>query len=386
LSYFYKSKPRGIFMKVPTLSLDALRQALCLRDLSNPAEGRHAMQLILQDTINALESSWSVKTKIYRDSPIVSIEDNYDNLRYPKDGASREARYTRYVCQTALLRTQTSAMIPAALEAIADNLPEDILLACPGLVHRRDCIDCIHTGEPHQVDLWRVSKTKHLTSQDLLEMIAIIVETALPGYQWRAEPRVHPYTLEGLQVDAYCNGQWIEIFECGLAHPEILKENIPHVQGLSGLACGIGLERLLMLRKGIKDIRLFRSSDPRVAAQMNDLQPYKEVSSMPPVTRDLSLVIDASKTLEDLGDRVREALGADASIVECISVLSQTDYKDLPEAAITRLGIAEGQMNILIRIVLRALDRTLTKEECNRYRDQIYAALHEGSAYDWTAK
>ncbi len=373
-------------MKVLTLTLDALRQALTISDLTNPADGPHAMQIILNDIIQALETAWQCNTMMYRESPIVSIEDNYDCLKYPKDGASREARYTRYVCQTALLRTQTSAMIPAALQLLAKNLPTDCLIACPGLVYRRDCIDCIHTGEPHQVDLWRVSSTTKLRQSDLLDMIKIIVQTALPGYQWRTEPRVHPYTLNGLQIDVWCNGQWVEIGECGLAHPDILAENIPHAQKLSGLACGLGLDRILMLRKGIKDIRLLRSTDPRVKIQMNDLLPYKEVSCMPPVTRDLSIVIDQDKTLEDLGDRVRESLGSDAPIVECITVLSQTPYKELPECAIKKLGITEGQKNLLVRIILRALDRTLTREECNRYRDQIYAAIHEGSIYDWTSK
>lgn len=373
-------------MKVLTLTLEAIRQALTISDLTNPADGPHAMQIILHDIIQALESTWNCNTMMYRESPVVSIEDNYDRLKYPKEGASREARYTRYVCQTALLRTQTSAMIPSALQLLAKNLPIDTLIACPGLVYRRDCIDCLHTGEPHQVDLWRITRTTELTSNDLLDMIKIIVQTALPGYQWRTEPRVHPYTLNGLQIDVWCNGQWVEIGECGLAHPDILAENIPHAQKLSGLACGLGLDRILMLRKDIKDIRLLRSTDTRVKIQMNDLSPYKEVSCMPPVTRDLSIVIGQDKTLEDLGDRVRESLGTDAPIVECITVLAQTSYKDLPECAIKKLGITEDQKNLLVRIILRALDRTLTREECNRYRDQIYAAIHEGSKYDWTSK
>ena len=55
-----------------------------------------------------------------------------------------------------------------------------------------------------------------------------------------------------------------------------------------GLAMGLGLDRALMLRKGIGDIRLLRSADPRVADQLLDLEPYRPVSSMPPARRDLS--------------------------------------------------------------------------------------------------
>jgi phenylalanyl-tRNA synthetase alpha chain len=141
-----------------------------------------------------------------------------------------------------------------------------------------------------------------------------------------------------------------------------------------------------MIRKNIRDIRLLRSTDPRVIAQMEDLTPYLEVSSMPPVIRDISLVIDERASLEDIGDRVREALLADAGVVENVEILSQTRYDDLPPAAIKRLGMSSTQKNVLLRIVLRALERTLTAAECNAYRDAIYGALNEGSEWHWAGK
>lgn len=368
------------------LSIDALRQALNIRDLTNSQEGPHAMQQLVDDVLRALKKNWSCTSLVYRESPVVSIADNYDRLKYPVDGAARESRYTRYVCECALLRTQTSAMVPHALQSIAQNLPDDIILACPGLVYRRDCIDKLHTGEPHQIDLWRICRTKRLTSDDLHDMITSIVTTALPGLKWRTEPRVHPYTLGGLQIDVLCNNTWVEIGECGLAHPDILAENIPSYKELTGLASGFGLDRMLMLRKGMDDIRLLRSQDPRVLMQMNDLAPYKAVSCMPPVTRDLSIVVADDQTCEDIGDKVREALGQKAAIVEHVEILSHTQYSDLPISAQQRLGIIPGQKNILLRVILRDLDKTLTREECNRYRDSIYAALHQGSVGDWTSK
>jgi phenylalanyl-tRNA synthetase alpha chain len=50
-----------------------------------------------------------------------------------------------------------------------------------------------------------------------------------------------------------------------------------------------------------------------------------------------------------------------------------------------RLGIADGQKNVLVRLTLRALDRTLTRRECDELRDRVYAALHRGSAWEWAA-
>ena len=117
--------------------MEQLRYALNLRDLSNPKDGHHAIQLLMQAILKALEDTWECNIKIHRESPIVSIADNYDRLNYPKDGASRNARYTRYVCDTALLRTQASAMVPNAMQEISDNMPGDVLIALPGLTYRK---------------------------------------------------------------------------------------------------------------------------------------------------------------------------------------------------------------------------------------------------------
>ncbi len=76
-------------------------------------------------------------------------------------------------------------------------------------------------------------------------------------------------------------------------------------------------------------------------------------------------------------------MGDDAEIVELVQTLSQTPYDGLPEAARERLGIREDQKNILLRVVLRSYERTLTSEECNIYRDKIYAAVHKGSVWQW---
>jgi hypothetical protein len=89
---------------------------------------------------------------------------------------------------------------------------------------------------------------------------------------------------------------------------------------------------------------------------------------------------------EDLGDRVREALGADADAVEEVAILTETPCHQLPAQAVARLGIRQGQKNVLVRVVLRHLDRTLTDEEANRLRDRIYAASHQGTVHQWAAR
>jgi len=375
-------------MSVCILSADAVRRALSVRDLTDPAAGPHAMQRLIEEVLAALREAWHGDVRLHRQSPIVSISDNYDRLRYPPEGAARDARYTRYVCDTALLRTQTSAMIPPLLRqlAAAPEAVKDVLLACPGLVYRRDCIDRLHTGEPHQMDLWRIRWGAPLGGEALRQMVETVVRALLPGRELRTTPARHPYTVDGLQMDVREGQEWVEIGECGLAHPELLAASGLDPAHVSGLAMGIGLDRILMLRKGLDDIRLLRAENPRIASQMLDLEPYRPVSCMPEVRRDLSLVLEGDDTSEELGDRVRATLGPQADMVETVEVLSETPYEALPPAAIQRLGISPGQKNVLLRVVLRALDRSLTHAECNELRDTLYAALHRGKAWQWAER
>ena len=363
----------------------ALERALAVRDLTDPAQGPHAMQELLADVQRALTAAGGCLSRTCRAQPVVSVEDNYDRLLYPPDGAARDARHTRYVTETTLLRTHTSALVPGALRELAQAPPAEVLLICPGLVYRRDAIDRLHTGEPHQVDLWRIRAGMPLLRRDLHEMIRQVAASALPGREVRWGPAAHPYTLDGLQIDVATDGGWVEIGECGLAHPAILKRAGLDISRRSGLAMGLGLDRILMLRKGLPDIRLLRSEDPRVVGQMLDLRPYRPVSSRPAVRRDLSIAVPAADTLEDLGDRVRTSLGTEADVVEEVGILAESPLPTLSPAARERLGMVPGQKNVLVRVVLRALDRTLTHREANLLRDRIYAALHRGRAGQWAA-
>ena len=213
-------------------------------------------------------------------------------------------------------------------------------------------------------------------------MIEIVVRAALPGAEWRVEPRVHPYTTAGLQIDVENGDEWVEIGECGLAAVPVLRTT--GLNDHTGLAMGLGLDRLLMLRKGIADIRLLRATDARVAGQMRDLSLYRPVSNRPAIVRDLSIAVDNADDAELLGDRVRETLGAAAEWVEAVEVVSETPGSELPPGARDRLGIGPDQKNVLVRVVLRHAERTLTREEANGLRDKVFAALHDGARADWT--
>lgn len=380
------------------LSLTELNSALTLRDLTDPAAGAHAMQLLLAGVVSALERLWNVPSETHRLNPLVATADNYDRLGYSPADVTRDSRYSRHVSPTVMLRSHTSAGIPALLDSLrGEQGLYDRLHVLPGLVYRRDAVDRTHVGAPHQADLWRLKARGLLGPADLQSMMAAVVEAVLPeadypGVQWRSTPSTHSYTAAGRQLDVLVTlpdgrSEWLELAECGLVAAPVLRSSGLDPRRWAGLALGMGLDRAVMLRKGIDDIRLLRSENPEIRAQLLDLAPYRPVSLMPAVRRDLSLVLadPAEADVELLGDRARGALGTDADVLAALEIKAVTPTAELPPAAVDRLRMAPGDVNVLLRLVLQPLDRTLTGEEANRLRDRVYVALHRGKVQELIA-
>jgi phenylalanyl-tRNA synthetase alpha chain len=328
----------------------------------------------LERIVGALGSWCGLQADVVRRSPVVSIAENYDLLFYPPEALARSTRYSHYVDDTHILRTHTTAAIPRLLrETVSDRF-----LVCPGLVYRRDVLDRLHVGEPHQVDLW-IARKARVGRADLQRMIELVVQTLLPGHAFRCNETWHPYTVNGLEVEVAVGDRWVELLECGEIHPWLLNDAGLPSQEWSGLAMGIGLDRLVMLLKGMDDIRLLRSHDPRVARQMVDLAPWQAVSRQPATRRDMSICV-ADPDMELIGDRIRAVLGERADWVEDVELKGQSAFDDTPDEARRRLGMQPGQVNLLIRVTLRALDRSITREDAGEVYDLVYADLHEGVA------
>ena len=367
------------------LTIPQLTSALATRDLTDPAQGPHAMQELLDGVISALTQLWDIPATTHRTTALVATADNYDRLGYAPDDVTRDARYSRHASPTVMLRSHTSAGIPAVLDslaAVAD--PYDRLHVLPGLVYRRDAVDRTHVGTPHQVDLWRLKARGLLGEDDLQRMAGAVVDSVLPGARWRAAPATHSYTSHGMQIDVQTPAGWLELAECGLVRAKVLRSSGLDPRRWCGLALGMGLDRALMLRKGIGDIRLLRSPDPRVSSQLLDLQPWRPVSLMPAVRRDLSVLCRPDADAETLGDAARDALGPDADVLESLVIRARTPVEQLPAPAVVRLNARPGQVNLLVRLTLQALERTLTDAEANALRDRVYLAIHEGPVLELT--
>src|SRR6266545_2515614 len=96
-----------------------LARDLAVRDLTDPTQGDHAIQLLTDAAVASLTAAWGCQVRWHRGPRVVAVADNYDRLRIPPDAVSRDVRYTRYLDERRMLRSHATAMIPAALRALA---------------------------------------------------------------------------------------------------------------------------------------------------------------------------------------------------------------------------------------------------------------------------
>lgn len=365
------------------LSHTQLLKALTLRDLSDAQQGPHAMQILL-DEIEQVLTAIMPNLLIQRSQPngLVKIRDNYDALGYPIEGAAQEARYSRYVDDQHMLRTQMSSAMPNWLRSWRRKPHQPIVILHHGLVYRRDAIDRYHCPEPHQLDLWLIEPklAGGPSAMELWQRLShVILGRVLPKHSIKRTPTSHPYTEQGEQLDVEIgHRESLEIGEGGLISDPLLAAQGWDPQHYQGVALGLGLDRLLMLRKGIPDIRLLRDPEPRVQRQLQDLSPWQSVSRQPKTERDLSLVVDQSWDMDVLGETVRETLSEQIEWVEELRLLSSTSYHQLPPTAQQRLGMQPEQVNLLLRVVLRHPTRCIPFKLAKDIYTKVYQALHKG--------
>ncbi len=272
-------------MSIRYLQGEQLARALAVRDLTDPQQGPHAMQKLLALLHESLAARWGCRRLLHRPPALVTSADSADLLGQP--AAGNGAAQPHYVTPGYQLRSRTSAAIPALLRGLSIDPPDDLLLICPGLAYRYDGSDQGHFSAPHQLELWRIHNGQ-LGGIELAEMVRCVVQAALPGRDYRLLPTAEPYVRQCLQIEVSHEGVWMEIGRCGLADHELLRRCGLDPQTHSGLAMELELDHMLVLHKGIPDISLLRSQDPRIAAQMLDLEPYRPIASAPARQRELS--------------------------------------------------------------------------------------------------
>jgi phenylalanyl-tRNA synthetase alpha chain len=363
------------------LTKTSVHQALSLQDLTEQSTHDHAIRLLLDEILLGLSKNGWPQAKIQTGPRIVRAEENYGLLGYHPTEITLGSEHTRWIDEHSLLRTQTTSQIPGALQRAAEvrQSGEMILLAAPGITFRRDSRDRWHCAEPHQMDIWVLGDPELSTHEHLLRLVSDILNCAVPDKSWVHGKSPHHYTEGGIEVNVLNDGKPVEVLECGRIATSLLQRlNIDPLQH-GGLALGMGLDRLTMLRKGIPDIRLLRDQNVRVQAQMHDLEPWHAVSRLPSITRDISLAVTSGLSEEALTERMLQAAGDCADWIEEMQVKGRWEFSEVPEQAIERLGLLPDQENVLLRVVLRDCSRSITTAEANALYATIQSALHEGA-------
>jgi phenylalanyl-tRNA synthetase alpha chain len=193
---------------------------------------------------------------------------NFEALNIPLNHPARDMQDTFWLdIPGMLLRTHTS---PVQIHAMQKNKPPLAIFA-PGRVYRNEATDGSHDFMFMQGECLFIDK--HVSVAHLLATARSFLQAIFGNdtIKLRIRPGYFPFVEPGLEIDASCpfctqgcsvckHTGWIELLGSGLIHPHVLRAGNIDPDVYSGFAFGFGLERLAMIKYGINDIRLFRSS------------------------------------------------------------------------------------------------------------------------------
>src|SRR3990167_2639344 len=298
---------------------------------------------------------------------IVPADISFDLFDFPQDHPTRSKSDTYYPDEKNILRTHTTVMWYYYLEnedikkRIKNN--EAVGSLSFGKVYRKDEIDRNHMNVFHQMDGWYLApkSQKIITIKDL-ENILIKIAQAIFGkdIKYRFNEDQFPFTNPSIEMEVDKGGKWVEVLGSGVVSGSVLKKLGVDPENYTGWAFGFGLERLAIISMELPDIRLLWSQDERVKKQLKIGNKFKEVSKFPPITRDISFIIQNSFVPNNYFDLIRD-LGGD--LVEEVTLLDK--YENLEK-------FGADKISYTYRIVYRSSDRTLTSEEVDAIQKKVY--------------
>jgi phenylalanyl-tRNA synthetase alpha chain len=199
---------------------------------------------------------------------------NFEALNFAPDHPARDMQDTFYIASNMLLRTHTSNIQARIMESHEPPLR----IIAPGKVYRNETVTARSHVFFHQIETLYIDKG--VTFVDLLStMDEFLGKVFYRGIETRFRPSYFPFVEPGMEVDItclVCEGEgcpickhtgWLEVAGAGMVHPEVLKNGGIDPEVYTGYAWGMGLERTVMLKYGIKDIRLFTENDLRFLQQ-----------------------------------------------------------------------------------------------------------------------
>ena len=235
--------------------------------------GLHPLTIVRNEMINVFAG---MGFEVFEGPEIEDDDHNFTRLNVPKDHPSRDMQDTFYLDNDLLLRTQTSG----GQIRVMDMKKPPIKVLVPGRVFRSDS-DASHSPMFHQMEGLVVDK--HITLCDLQGMLDKFVQQLFDAnVKTRLRPSYFPFTEPSVEVDVSCfecggkgcslckHTGWIEVLGGGVVHPHVLENCGIDSNVYSGIAFGIGIERITMLKYGINNIGLLFENDMRFLEQFKD--------------------------------------------------------------------------------------------------------------------
>lgn len=257
--------------KMLTIQLQAEKLDVTMPGRTKPLGKQHPLSQVLDELTDIFVGMGFE----IADGPEVELDYyNFEALNIPKDHPARDTQDTFYISDSVVLRTQTS---PVQIRTMEQHKPP-IRIIAPGRVYRSDAVDATHSPTFHQIEGLVVDKA--ITMSDLKGTLEVFAKR-LYGEQVvvRFRPHHFPFTEPSAEMDIrcfacggegcrLCKGEgWIEILGCGMVHPKVLQTCGIDPEIYSGFAFGMGLERIVMRRFNIDDLRLFFENDTRFLNQ-----------------------------------------------------------------------------------------------------------------------
>lgn len=189
---------------------------------------------------------------------------NFDALNIPKDHPARDMQDTFWLDNGMLLRTHTSSV---QIRFMENNKPPFAIIS-PGKVFRNEATDKTHEAQFHQIEGLVVGENISMANLKFY-LDAIVKKIFGEDFETRLRPSYFAFVEPGVEVDMRKKGgeKWIEILGAGMVHPNVLEAVGIDPDKFTGFAFGVGIDRLLMMRHGMDDVRDLYTGDLRVVNQ-----------------------------------------------------------------------------------------------------------------------
>jgi phenylalanyl-tRNA synthetase alpha chain len=196
---------------------------------------------------------------------------NFDALNVPADHPARDMQDTFWTKEETprVPRTHCTAVTMRELEKLAQEGGTEKRMVNPGKVFRNEATDATHEAQFYQYDGFVVGPAGTITLAHLKGVFDQFYREYLgEGTKVRFRPSFFPFVEPGVEVDVWFEapgkeGRWLEVAGAGMLHPDVLRKAGLDPEQVQGFAWGGGIERLIMVKHGVPDVRLFHNGDIR---------------------------------------------------------------------------------------------------------------------------